>query len=524
MEFYITKSLSVAFAEMADAINSGKTKNAVIRLPKGVTALSAPVTFDGDAITAKDYHISILGDADGSSVLDGTLKISGKDFTPLEGGVYAYHVPKGLRFRNLYADGKPVKLASTDWYTTRVNEARFTDEGSGEEYYVIYVEAAALQGLIDTENRKSLGKDEKMDFSLRIEWTHYGMRAVGIDWAHSNCKIQHHKDGEIDCTDLYAVRLHQDDGELYASTHVSALSVGCQYCLKNNRAFLTNPNEFYYDEADGVLYYIPEKGKDIADITVGIPLCEQLLVLENIKNLTVRDITFTGTGSNYFTEHNHVTGQAGCLSNRTHTRNPGFLDHGALVLWNAKDIEISHCRFDYLEYNGIYLAGGAENVNILSNDFETVGAAAIMAPTVSKKVRVEDNYFIHLYQDYLTTGYGRIKAIYHTYEKNSVIFTAHDVYKIAAAQDTDPAVTKEYMKIDPDSFQKVREDDSAARRVYEILANIGCTENASRPLSRPDIPDLTPFYFKRVDNYKDAAHDLIMKDPTYKDGDNVYSK
>ena len=39
MEFYVTKSLSAAFAEMADAINSGKTKDAVIRLPKGVTAL-----------------------------------------------------------------------------------------------------------------------------------------------------------------------------------------------------------------------------------------------------------------------------------------------------------------------------------------------------------------------------------------------------------------------------------------------------------------------------------------------------
>lgn len=205
-------------------------------------------------------------------------------------------------------------------------------------------------------------------------------------------------------TILFALRLHADDGDCFRRNHDSVGNLsragGFNFMLQNNYAFLDEANEFWYDEANGLLYYMPAEGTDINDLTFGIPVCEELLILEDIANVKIENLSFTGTGSNHMTNFNHMSGQAASLKRQDVTPVKAWLDDAAIQGFNVKDLTITNCNFYQLEYHAIFLAHSVENIVVTGNNFDVIGASAISAPTVVYNVVFTNNYLHNIAEVY----------------------------------------------------------------------------------------------------------------------------
>jgi hypothetical protein len=229
------------------------------------------------------------------------------------------------------------------------------------------------------------------------------------------------------------------DGDNFRKSHDSVgnleragnLKGEYEYRLVNNYAFLDEENEFYYDKAAGVIYYIPKADQNLSDLTFGIPMVDEIFTIENVDNLTFDNLTFTGTGSNHMTKHGHMSGQAGSLKKTNVNRESGWNDDAAIVVRNTKNFTVKNCNFIELEYHAIYMAGTVQDVLITGNNFDAIGASAIAAPVAVYYVEVTNNY-LHNIADM----YNNAVAIYFmkAYELdilyNSVVNSAYSAVSV----------------------------------------------------------------------------------------------
>ncbi len=117
-------------------------------------------------------------------------------------------------------------------------------------------------------------------------------------------------------------------------------------------------------------------------------------------------------------------------------------------------------------------------------------------------ITLENNYFINLYQDYLTVGYGRVKDSKNIVEKDSYLLTGDDIYSIAQElEDTfimggndrhgDPM--EDYMLVDPDAFDFT--EPSMADEINAIITKAGADRQKGR-----ELPELYEYLYKKVEN------------------------
>ncbi len=466
------KTIDAAIEAALKLISETEALSVTLHLPKGTTELSHPIEINGVDVRTDAYRLNIVGDADGSTALDGTVKVDGSQFTlyDAEKGIYKYELPASLKstqFRALYVDGKSATLARGDWYDAKVNELGFVDPNTGETYWVVHVQPEALEGIVeyvDGQWQIVEGADTKMEWYCRMKWYLANIRVVDIDLSQSDKivtgmnftnpdnRVNKNVEGYI------ALRFHADDGDNYRKNHGSvgalerdATDFGGQYPFRliNNYAFLDEANEFYYDEEAGVIYYIPQAGKNMNDLTVGIPLVDELIVMEWINNVTIENLTFTGTGSNHMSNHGHMTGQAGSLKKTNVNREGGWNDDAAIVARNINGLTVRNCNFIELEYHGIYLAQSIRNVTVMGCNFDEIGASAIAAPTTVYYASVTNNYMHNtgnMYNSACTVFFQ------HAYELdvlfNSIINSAYTAVSVGWGWNWDRNEPEEQINID----------------------------------------------------------------------------
>ncbi len=188
------------------------------------------------------------------------------------------------------------------------------------------------------------------------------------------------------------------------------------------------------------------------------------------------------------------------------------------VVWVNEDEEFTS------KYSYISIQGG---------DGWTYNPANFDLGSQSYRIVCENNYFLNLYQDYFTTGYGRIKDLFHLAEFNSILLTKLDPYSLSeewqelynsGGTNRWGEPVREYMLIDPEAFEWVMSNFEVANGLNSIVTGAGCTASSDRPLARADEIDLSEYLYKSVTNYKDAENDLTMDDVPFSEEENVYSK
>ncbi|MDF7801977.1 right-handed parallel beta-helix repeat-containing protein [Pontiellaceae bacterium B1224] len=293
-----------------------------------------------------------------SAYPDETVIISGAvllspDWSTYEGDILVADVGRGLKFDVLFANGDQQIMARYPNFDPNVNIL------SGYAPDAASKERAARWSNPSTGFVRALHGAEWGGNSYRIK----GIRSNGdpdLDWAGDNNrgKGMHKK---------YRM-------------------------VENLFEELDAPGEWFYDEAAGKLYFFPPAGMDASSATFEGATLEELIRIvgtakEKVKDLTFKNLTFTGTHRTLFTREYEGLQRSDWRVART----------GAIFIQDAENITISDSNFDHVGGNAIFLSAYNRNHLITNNEFISNGATCVNVVGSTKALR-----HINSMDDYIT--------------------------------------------------------------------------------------------------------------------------
>lgn len=170
------------------------------------------------------------------------------------------------------------------------------------------------------------------------------------------------------------------------------------FALSNAPQLLDSPGEWYQDYPSGRIYYYPEDGKNVNEMTVTIPVVERLLDISGTRERRVGNITF----ENLTFEHaswlrpsyeGHVTLQGGFrfidgyklhrpgLFHKAELENQAWIarPEAAVAARFASDIAFRDCTFRHMGATALDLEYAVSSSEITGCTFSDIGGTAILA-------------------------------------------------------------------------------------------------------------------------------------------------
>lgn len=145
---------------------------------------------------------------------------------------------------------------------------------------------------------------------------------------------------------------------------------------------LDAPGEWFYDQAQGTLYFYPPAGMDLPTATIEAASLEELIRVvgaadEKVKHLTFSHFTFTGTRRTLFTrKYEPLLRSDWCVARV-----------GTMFLENAEHVTISDSRFDRVGGNAVFVSGYNRHHRITNNVFLENGATCVNIVGLPSAVR-----------------------------------------------------------------------------------------------------------------------------------------
>ena len=219
-----------------------------------------------------------------------------------------------------------------------------------------------------------------------------------------------------------------------------SISPRAAYHFENSKAFLNAQGEWFYDETEQKIYYLPYDGETIENTTVRIPVTETLFSIKGNAEANVANVTFDGVHFAY-TANKTVDGKQGGQANRNDAyeyTNVAGMENGrnnaAIEAEFVENITFKNNVFACMGAGALDFLQGASNVTISDNLFRTIGGNGVLvgtlntdasvvmdayaanAQTVNNGVYTLNNYFTEIgWQEY-----GSCAVVY-TYAANSKI-------------------------------------------------------------------------------------------------------
>ncbi len=375
------KTLKEGYEKAVALINAGDAADVVVNLSDGKHTLLGALKLSGADVTVKTpYSITFRGSqSEEKSVISSNIDIEASLFTR-DGDFYKYQLPETAKvdgqypaFRDLYIDGRMCTLATSQGYFEMYLDScdNASTSGLSAADRLLYVSQDALGGVDVDENGNVIGD---LEFWVQTDWQVHSVHIEHIAYGKST---GFYKDG----MELVAIRVKAEDWSALRGNYYNTLK-NRRYWFKNNKAYLDEKGEFWYDEANGTIYMKPfELFKNTK--TVSYPTSERLFDLCDAKNIAFQNLDITGTTINYMTDHAYVTGQAGSV--KTTWTNPDtgvkeevlWLPYGAIYGLNVENIRISDCSFYDIGNNAVNFRGAVDRVRVYRSGFENIGGSAV---------------------------------------------------------------------------------------------------------------------------------------------------
>lgn len=325
--------------------------------------------------------------------LTGNVPLLGAAFEPCAEGTYVYRFERDGEgkyplFRDLYVGGKrlsPARSASfANPYPLSWEERRGEVKKKG-----LYLPIDAV--------REMLASEGAVYFTLHVEWECFTMRVAGADLSDTR-----EENGEI-----YALVTFREEFDFFVRAVNRCLNIGNREgYFWGGTAYLTE-GSFVYDHENGLLYYRPRAGEEIAGLDFRYPAAETLLYLEGLEDVTLEGLDFTGTTSGYVFEHGYFSGQANT------EKRMGRLPHAAVCGDGLRNLTVKDCTFRALGGNGLLLREGAVNITVKDSVFTDIGMSALSVGNPSAKweekrnrnfnIHIENNFLSHIAYTYPTS-------------------------------------------------------------------------------------------------------------------------
>lgn len=155
-----------------------------------------------------------------------------------------------------------------------------------------------------------------------------------------------------------------------------------QFFFENDRSFLDEPGEWYFDKSDRMLYYIPLPGEDIASVRAVIPVLDRFLDIEGtpalpLKNITFSDLTFAYTNQPLTRRGNDPMQAAAAVD-------------ASIKVGNAANVVFSDCEITHTGNSAVRFDDGCHDSRITSCLFHDLGAGAVRIGNIRKPVNEKD--------------------------------------------------------------------------------------------------------------------------------------
>lgn len=391
------KSEKTAFTSLAaanEAVNQtlhqkGKI-DVCVYLSEGIHRLDAPFLLESSGIRAEDYCVRFTGTGEETEITGTAVLGETGDDLALEKvngvrpAVRAFYVRK--------TDGTLLPLPQATAGDAESNHL-IADARTTETEAILYLPASLFDGRSAYTNT---------EIHISTEWDFNILHIERVD---------------------YADRKGNAVGVIVNRTEFDAAAVPQNSTVVGRACWLVGGEDLfrataekdcvYYDTFTGevLLCDAPEDDTLEDEDVIEAALCENLFLLDGVRNISFRDLLLTGTDDrNVDAAHGLSGGQAG--SNRRVGRYDGTLSAAgcftaaAIYGKDVNGVTVENILARYLTGEGISFRGAVENVVIRACEFSHIGGSALRfgdsttAGTRTERdhndfVRVENNYIHH---------------------------------------------------------------------------------------------------------------------------------
>ncbi|MCX8107335.1 MAG: right-handed parallel beta-helix repeat-containing protein, partial [Verrucomicrobiae bacterium] len=217
-------------------------------------------------------------------------------------------------------------------------------------------------------------------------------------WSHMICLVRRiYRDGD----GRAVVEMQQP--AFFLASRKEGVQARLPAYIENALELLDEPGEWYYNRAEGALYYLPRPSENMEVVTVVAPQLETLLRIEGTLARPVHNVTFIGitfaeatwcgpsrTGhvdvqSNFTIDAQALFARDGCIAKQ---HNEYIKSPANIVLRAARNCRFERCRFTRLGGAGVDLEHGSCGNVINQCEFFDISGSAVQIGDV----RAEDHH------------------------------------------------------------------------------------------------------------------------------------
>ena len=163
--------------------------------------------------------------------------------------------------------------------------------------------------------------------------------------------------------------------------------------VENIKEELDTINEWYLDQKESTLYWMPNRDDDLNNLVVEVPQLRHLLEITGTETTPIENLHFKGI------HFQHTTRTFMDSKDRLLRSDWAIYRGGAILVRGAKNISIRYCHLEDLGGNAIFFDGYVRNSTVASNRITRIGASGISFVGNTSAVR-SPNYAYRQYTPY----------------------------------------------------------------------------------------------------------------------------
>jgi hypothetical protein len=347
-------SVSRAMVQVAE-INDRQWGDIVVNILPGEYKLTQTEQFNPSHSGKNGFRVIIRGEGDDAPVISGGVKVIG--WEAHSDGIWKAPLAGMEYVRNLYVDGYPaIRARSEDCYTP-ISEHNEPDSEWARDG--ILVSSDGLPLLLDkTDDLELVWNRAFMHFRTPVE------------------EIKTYADSTAFLLKRPVLNYNADN-----------FRAGQSFYLENAFELLDTPGEFYYDKADGFIYYYPYPQEDMTTAQAYVGDTELLIKVSGdsadnkVKNIVFENLKICNGAYNFASRHGYIGSQADGF-NAPFTSDDGKIGFAAqFAIDMADNIAIKNCEIFNLGSAAISMLNGVSNAVIEGNIIRDISGTAICIGT-----------------------------------------------------------------------------------------------------------------------------------------------
>ena len=398
---------SSVIAAAKAAMEAGRHDTLDIALPTGKHTLTEPFVLSvTENPELAHIDLSVHGTFSEGTSISSLVRLDGSKFERAEGKpyfTYRFKKPKGLprpSVRELFLNYNKIETPrSASW----INEDPLSpEERSGaKRMRGFYAPIALAQKLAE-------GPIGTTELVLYLEWEAAIFHVTGVDLS---------KTKTTTAGVMALLLIDKKEMDTFATSAPGFLNINNRPMFVRNAPALLDEaeNTFAFDAKTGTLYLNPKDKVHMWCHAIEYPACDTLFYIDGMKNVSFRDITFTGVSSTYASSNLYYAGQANCLRGVSLSGGypRGRLFTAAILAKDVRDFTVERCIFRDIGAYGVQVKDHSVCVTVKDSVFKNVGMSAVSVGNPAWdwtdksnrnfNLRIENNHFEHIAYDYPTS-------------------------------------------------------------------------------------------------------------------------